>query len=43
MDRLPAARRFVRRFVAGPALEDALGVAARLNAAGVDAAITHLG
>jgi proline dehydrogenase len=43
MDRLPAARRFVRRFVAGPALEDALGVAARLNADGVDAAITHLG
>jgi proline dehydrogenase len=43
MDRLPAARRFVRRFVAGPALEDALGVAARLNADGVDTAITHLG
>jgi proline dehydrogenase len=43
MDRLPAARRFVRRFVAGPALEDALAVAARLNADGVDAAITHLG
>jgi proline dehydrogenase len=43
MDRLPAARRLVRRFVAGPALEDALGVAARLNADGVDAAITHLG
>jgi proline dehydrogenase len=43
MDRLPAARRFVRRFVAGPALEDALGVVARLNAEGVDAAITHLG
>jgi proline dehydrogenase len=43
MDRLPTARRFVRRFVAGPALEDALAVAARLNAAGIDAAITHLG
>jgi proline dehydrogenase len=43
MDRLPAARRFVRRFVAGPALEDALAVAARLNGDGVDAAITHLG
>src|SRR5262245_23112886 len=43
MDRLPAARRFVRRFVAGPALEDALGVVARLNADGVDAAVTHLG
>ena len=43
MDRLPAARRFVRRFVAGPALEDALGVVERLNADGVDAAVTHLG
>jgi proline dehydrogenase len=43
MDRLPAARRFVRRFVAGPELEDALRVAARLNAEGVDAAVTHLG
>ena len=43
MDRLPAARRFVRRFVAGPALEDALAVAARLNADGVDALVTHLG
>jgi len=43
MDRLPTARRFVRRFVAGPALEDALAVAERLNAAGIDAAITHLG
>src|SRR5438128_4375768 len=43
MDRLPGARRFVRRFVAGPVLEDALGVAAGLNAEGVDAAVTHLG
>ncbi len=43
MDRLPAARRFVRRFVAGPALEDALRAVARLNADGVDAAVTHLG
>src|SRR6185295_8003211 len=43
MDRLPAARRFVRRFVAGPVLEDALEVVARLNADGVDAAVTHLG
>jgi proline dehydrogenase len=43
MDRLPAARRFVRRFVAGPALDDALAVAARLNSEGVDAAVTHLG
>ena len=43
MDRLPGARRFVRRFVAGPALDDALDVAARLNADGIDAAVTHLG
>ena len=43
MDRLPSARRFVRRFVAGPVLEDALAVVARLNADGVDAAVTHLG
>jgi proline dehydrogenase len=43
MDRLPAARRFVRRFVAGPVLEDALTVVARLNGQGIDAAVTHLG
>src|SRR5262245_66518075 len=43
MDRLPAARRFVRRFVAGPALADALGVVARLNAGGRDAAVATLG
>jgi len=43
MDRLPAARRFVRRFVAGPALEDALAVVERLNTQGIDAAVTHLG
>ena len=43
MDRLPAARRFVRRLVAGPVLEDALGVVARLTADGVEAAVTHLG
>jgi proline dehydrogenase len=43
MDRLPAARGFVRRFVAGPRLEDALAVVARLNAAGIDALVTHLG
>jgi len=43
MDRLPAARRFVRRFVAGPALEDALALAARLNVDGVDALVTYLG
>jgi proline dehydrogenase len=43
MDRLPAARGFVRRFVAGPRLEDALAVVARLNADGIDALVTHLG
>jgi proline dehydrogenase len=43
MDRLPAARRFVRRFVAGPVLEDALAVVERLNTRGIDAAVTHLG
>jgi len=43
MDRLPAARRFVRRFVAGPVLEDALAVVERLNTQGIDAAVTHLG
>jgi len=43
MDRLPAARRFVRRFVAGPTLADALGVVAGLNAGGVDALVTYLG
>lgn len=43
MDRLPGARRFVRRFVAGPALDDALTAASRLNADGIDALVTHLG
>jgi len=43
MDRLPAARRFVRRFVAGPVLEDALAVVEHLNGQGIDAAVTHLG
>ena len=43
MARLPAARRFVRRFVAGEHAEDALGVIARLNAQGVLCAVTHLG
>src|SRR5262245_59467177 len=43
MDRRPGARRFVRRFVAGPTLDDALTVAERLNAEGVDALVTHLG
>jgi proline dehydrogenase len=43
MDRLPAARRFVRRFVAGTRAEDALEVIGRLNGAGLLAAVTYLG
>jgi len=43
MERLPATRRFVRRFVAGTAPEDALAVIAALNAAGLAAAVTYLG
>lgn len=43
MDRLPAARRLVRRFVAGPRAEDALGVIERLNGAGLLTAVTYLG
>jgi len=43
MDRLPAARRLVRRFVAGRSAEDALGAIARLRAAGLEAAVTYLG
>ena len=43
MDRLPAARRFVRRFVAGARAEDALEAIRRLNAAGLPAAVTYLG
>ena len=41
--RLPAARRFVHRFVAGERAEDALEVIARLNAQGLRCAVTHLG
>src|SRR5256885_752564 len=43
MARLPAARRFVRRFVAGERAEDALQVIARLNAQGLLCAVTSLG
>ena len=43
MARLPAARRFVRRFVAGERAEDALQVVARLNAQGLLCAVTYLG
>ncbi len=43
LERLPAARRFVRRFVAGTTVDDALAVIARLNAAGLAGAVTYLG
>src|SRR5216117_1875760 len=43
MARWPAARRFVRRFVAGEGAEDALRVIARLNAQGLLCAVTYLG
>lgn len=43
MDRLPAARRFVRRFVAGESAEDALVVLERLKAQGLTSAVTYLG
>ena len=43
MARLPAARRFVRRFVAGEQAEDALRVIAGLNAQGLLCAVTYLG
>ena len=43
MDRVPAARRFVRRFVAGASAEDALAVLERLEAQGLSSAVTYLG
>jgi proline dehydrogenase len=43
LDRLPAARRFVRRFVAGESAEDALAVLGRVNAQGLLGAVTYLG
>ncbi|HXG04831.1 MAG TPA: proline dehydrogenase family protein [Candidatus Binatia bacterium] len=43
MERVPATRRLVRRFVAGPTAEDALAVVERLNAAGILGAVTYLG
>ena len=43
MERVPATRRLVRRFVAGPTAEDALAVLERLNAAGIMGAVTYLG
>jgi proline dehydrogenase len=43
MDRVPFTRRFVRRFVAGTAADDALAVIATLNARGLMGAVTYLG
>jgi proline dehydrogenase len=43
LDRLPASRRLVRRFVAGEGVADALPPLERLNAAGHDSAVTYLG
>ena len=43
MDRMPLARRLVRRFVAGTRLPDGLDVVRRLNAEGLDTALTYLG
>lgn len=43
LDRLPAARRFVRRFVAGESAADAFAVLERLHAQGVLSAVTYLG
>jgi proline dehydrogenase len=43
MERVPATRRFVRRFVAGTTAEDALAVVSGLNARGLAAALTYLG
>jgi len=43
LGRLPLARRLVRRFVAGERPEDALAVLARLQADGLDTAVTYLG
>src|SRR6185295_8384363 len=39
----PAARRMAARFVAGEILEEALGVAGRLNAEGITVTLDHLG
>jgi proline dehydrogenase len=43
MSRLALTRGFVRRFVAGPRLDDGLAVVERVNRAGLDAALTCLG
>lgn len=43
MDRVPATRRLVRRFVAGTTADSALAVVERVNAAGMAGAVTYLG
>src|SRR5262245_25838788 len=43
MERVPATRALVRRFVAGTAADDALAVLERLNARGLMGAVTYLG
>ncbi len=43
MDRVPATRRMVRRFVAGTTGDSALDVIARVNARGMAGAVTYLG
>jgi proline dehydrogenase len=43
MDRLPASRRLVRRFVAGTTADEALAVIADLNTRGLVGAVTYLG
>ncbi len=43
LDRFPASKRVVRRFVAGERIEDALSVLTRLDAEGLDSAVTYLG
>ncbi len=43
MDRLPGARAFVRRFVAGTTTEEALAVMKRLQGRGLMTAVTYLG
>lgn len=43
LDRFPASKRLVRRFVAGERVEEALPVLTRLNDAGLDSAVTYLG
>lgn len=43
LDRFSASKRVVRRFVAGERIEDALSVLTRLDAGGLDSAVTYLG